>query len=1507
MTDPTANGSGGGTPQPWLSSTTTPQGNVNSHMPFASTTTIRPQMMSVPSLVSNRGRKKVTPSTALRRPPLAAASAQASASVVPLSITKSTLSTSKAPSKALSSSSSSSHSSIEKIKSKKKSKKYIDWPSSSADALPKLAPLLLERLQDNSLEFPINEECTALTLSPSGRLMIACFPDGTIRLFDLTGTFSSSCCATPTNSSSSSNNNPKGKLEDNLFDMDSSSEEEEMDNDTKSPHAASFQQEQEDTSPKRGGRNRFVLSKEHQRFGTVACQIHAKGVITSLLMDVAVAEDGQYCFAGVLRGTQEMVAVHLGAVEAFLDKHLRQPQEHIPELLDLISVYRCSDAKLRGFGACTRVRNGTRSHPQYLLFTGKAIKNIHIWRFTPPTDPTLSTSEDDGTWTQLYDTQTNGNSIKLLQFRYDPNGLLQGISKSDDQKLRVWDLSFEQHQGDPKNPFFSRCSVIQKFAKEQRKRIIHKERPTKPLYSDATSSEATATVCGGFAFCYKDNHTSRISIVKLDVPDITSPYNHSELALPGSSSGVPSRSRRQQRGELKTITCVAGMAMDPSYVLLEVSDGSIIQYSDGNNEGNNGQPKVERAILPGTGTDPLQDGFSRKMCVGKVGSEGAVLAALSCYNSGSSRGTILLRPINGATYSSNPRQKGFWGFSRFVKKPKKAKSATTEPKVESTTKAIRVCARQESPSPIGQQQVGESRESPTASQQTEQGASSPHQPATDITQWTNPPTAQQATSSQNDSTTGVQLFGNPSEDNHAFKAAPLPKKRSQESLIHIASTTHSMTKPSMLAAIATSKRSTKPTPKLTNKIFSTSQAPTSTTTAKTGEPPEKKRKSIVDAPSVVPDSSVKATLNGIPMNGTPSAVKVAPKKSHNGQVSPDHEQAAMTSSETKHNVEASPDSLPPTSAIPPKQRKEKRPSLGDLAAAALSVNTMNNDESTKDAEHNCSASIRSATPQPTIPRPKAVDRVPATPNDTPTKLHGMCGSDTASDRVRAGVKEVSPDSKASLDGRCITASKSTSKLSVTGQVNAQPLAENTTKSSAPSIDKSTKTSRLLPRNPSSAEGAKQRDNRNSVRSSIKETVFVKPSQKLPSSNDKENTSNLRHSNGSSVSATKQKSQSATGRDKGDVSRSKQSDGSKAASKQHRCQQSGSSEKGDASMSTTKPKQTEASSGSSTQRAISQFSSCSTQIDKDNASITKRENSSDISSAVVSVAEEKGYKSASQRQSGAGISTATRKEDHLATARDKEQGPKALSDVPAVARNDDAKQDNQSASKATGKRRHADENDSSSGNQSCKEKPTKIAKTAEASDVAAAPTTFNQVKKPKVPKKTHRQFPNRDALLDQCDEQEVRITLLAKNHLPPSPVAQRMGLTDVSTPSDIASRQELSRMKLATQHRAEHEKVLKQCIGISLDAIEEARCAKSLAAVDAAEEEWKDLFRYYYEILEQVLWRQNEEATTLADEQGYENRESGLRHTPVLQVSFPFFSVFKEVFACMDAVFKTTAR
>jgi hypothetical protein len=62
-----------------------------------------------------------------------------------------------------------------------------------------------------------------------------------------------------------------------------------------------------------------------------------------------------------------------------------------------------------------------------------------------------------------------------------------------------------------------------------------------------------------------------VSVVSLDVENVASPFNHTEMALPGCGT-----SRRRQRGDLQSIVRVAGMTNDASHVLMELSNVRIL-------------------------------------------------------------------------------------------------------------------------------------------------------------------------------------------------------------------------------------------------------------------------------------------------------------------------------------------------------------------------------------------------------------------------------------------------------------------------------------------------------------------------------------------------------------------------------------------------------------------------------------------------------------------------------------------------------------------------------------------------------------------------------------------------------------------------------------------------------------------------------------------------------------------------------------------------------------------
>lgn len=290
-------------------------------------------------------------------------------------------------------------------------------------------------------------------------------------------------------------------------------------------------------------------------------------------------------------------------------------------------------------------------------------QNIHIWSFKP--SRIENGEEQESIWTCLYDTQTNGTSISQLYFRHNANGL-QGISKSDDQKLRVWDLSWEQ------------------------KRVAEgsdgSDRPKRPNYVDVASTETTVGVCGSYAFALSAASEAIINLIPLDAEDVSSPFNVTELALPLTDADVgnamssrPSRSGRQQRGELKSVVNVCGLVFDASHALLNLSDGSIVHYS----HDDSGHPvlvpcpsslsktSIDPDVAPAFGT-PMALSQNKKICLARVGAEGNVVMAVSSYNEPAGRGALMFRALpvsNSEIYANKSRR--FWGFNGLKRKRSK--------------------------------------------------------------------------------------------------------------------------------------------------------------------------------------------------------------------------------------------------------------------------------------------------------------------------------------------------------------------------------------------------------------------------------------------------------------------------------------------------------------------------------------------------------------------------------------------------------------------------------------------------------------------------------------------------------------------------------------------------------------------------------------------------------------------------------------------------------------------
>ena len=532
-------------------------------------------------------------------------------------------------------------------------------------------------------KFAVNEECTSLKFSPSGRLVIGGFADGTVRLFDLTGTFQTSHHASQ-KKSSTTHNKTRGN----------------------SQSAGGV-----------GGSSILVDSKDNQLYGAVAGQIHAKGVHTSLLMTVDIAPDCRWCFAGVLRGSMELLALDLTELEDHYwntECHGRQEEQEEEEepatnLLDHVTVYRHADAKLRGFGACTRLQHS----PSYLLLTGKAIKNIHIWKFTPP--PPRS-SNDSGpalvpTWVQLYNTQTNGTTIQFLQFRRCPGTnnttRLEALSKSDGQKLRVWDLTSEDlpvstsssKEGPPEPTTTTTKQPVRK----------------RPAYTDVANTEAALAVAGNLSLCGGSEWYNQMSLVSLeDSYDGGGPrgdnnhnhhtkpvawFHHSEMALPG----IPSPSvaepgggrRRPGRGDLTCLDAAYTTGYDSNHVLLQLSNGSVWNYNpqqqhQGPHSSHHHNRKKDTTTttpssssssstsqcttLPHPAFGSLPAGVHRCLGVGRVGQPGLALAAAAIYSATRNKGRLVICPMDppetivpalvAATESltREPSPTSFWGF-----------------------------------------------------------------------------------------------------------------------------------------------------------------------------------------------------------------------------------------------------------------------------------------------------------------------------------------------------------------------------------------------------------------------------------------------------------------------------------------------------------------------------------------------------------------------------------------------------------------------------------------------------------------------------------------------------------------------------------------------------------------------------------------------------------------------------------------------------------------------------
>lgn len=236
-------------------------------------------------------------------------------------------------------------------------------------------------------------------------------------------------------------------------------------------------------------------------------QIVAKGLHTNLLMTVKISEDCRFCFAGVSKGSSELLAIDLGRLPGWPNGSTSSTVRRRHDFVyNLVSCHRNSDPKLRGFGDAVRLRGScssvkASSSAVYRLACGRGIKNVHIWQFVCPS----SSRGDAPKWTCIYDVASNGNTIETVVFR---NGGTELLSKSAGVCLRVWDL----HSFD-------------------------KDPSSRPSFEDIQNTADVRSLQDGFAF----GGTYKFAIVKLAAPKAA---NRDELEVPERPLSLKASGRR---------------------------------------------------------------------------------------------------------------------------------------------------------------------------------------------------------------------------------------------------------------------------------------------------------------------------------------------------------------------------------------------------------------------------------------------------------------------------------------------------------------------------------------------------------------------------------------------------------------------------------------------------------------------------------------------------------------------------------------------------------------------------------------------------------------------------------------------------------------------------------------------------------------------------------------------------------------------------------------------------
>jgi WD40 repeat protein len=357
----------------------------------------------------------------------------------------------------------------------------------------------------------------------------------------------------------------------------------------------------------------YSLAPAHSRWGhegILLGQIHAKGLITNLIFHVEVTGDGRFAFAGVMKGSTEMMAYDLGRLPSA--GHGGTLSKETAETM--IDSFTNLDPKLRGFGAASKLAGAGAEEDErceYRLICGMGIKNLHIWSFRPPT---VEGGEPE--WECIFDRATNGMSIELLGVR---NGGREAVSKSNGQCVRVWSLTTESdNENDAAEGSPGGSSVGSGGGGGGG--------GARAAYKDVNNTQDALAILSDFAF----GGATQLALVKLDAQAVA---NRMEVALPS----VPGNGVKQKRRQLCSIKEVIG-THDGTHVVVICSDGSVFYY-----ERDSTSAAGELILLPGL-TVPEDEDCTFSLA--QVGSRQQVVVVKSRWLASDRCGEISVKPLS---------------------------------------------------------------------------------------------------------------------------------------------------------------------------------------------------------------------------------------------------------------------------------------------------------------------------------------------------------------------------------------------------------------------------------------------------------------------------------------------------------------------------------------------------------------------------------------------------------------------------------------------------------------------------------------------------------------------------------------------------------------------------------------------------------------------------------------------------------------------------------------------